>query len=96
MERVIGCCGVWAFLLLSLISCGVNAINNRPIIGILTQPSFDPISQWGESYIAASYVKYVESGGGRVVPVFHNSTTEELIKSSSTSMDFFFLEEELI
>jgi len=30
------------------------------------------------SYIAASYVKYLESGGARAVPVFHNSTTEQL------------------
>jgi len=56
----------------------VIAINNRPIIGILTQPTDGPLTQFGSSYIAASYVKYIEGGGGRAVPVFHNSTTEEL------------------
>lgn len=35
-----------------------------PIIGVFAQP----ISQHGE-YIAASYVKWVESAGGRVVPI---------------------------
>jgi len=51
----------------------VTKFNDRPIIGILTQPSGN-----GEQYIAASYVKYIESGGGRVVPVFYTSTEEEL------------------
>lgn len=53
--------------------------NLRPIVGILTQPidsSFDP--SLGTQYMPASYVKFVESAGAQVVPVFYNSTTEEL------------------
>lgn len=43
-------------------------VNMRPIIGILTDPN--PYTQWaGQSYFPASYVKWIESGGGRVVPV---------------------------
>lgn len=52
--------------------------NNYPIIGILSQKII-PISEDLEknlkdhssytSYIAASYVKYIESSGARVVPI---------------------------
>jgi gamma-glutamyl hydrolase len=50
----------------------------RPILGVLTQPTDGSMTQFGQSYIAASYVKFLESAGARVVPVFHNSTTAEL------------------
>ena len=43
---------------------GDNSTNNRPIIGILSQEYFPSPSH---SYIAASYVKYLESAGARVV-----------------------------
>jgi len=69
---------MWVLVLLAMISSPIECLNNRPIIGILTQPTDGPLTQFGSSYIAASYVKYVESGGGRVVPVFHNSTADEL------------------
>jgi len=65
-------------ILFAVTICDGQKLNNRPIVGILTQPTGDSLKQYGSSYIAASYVKYVESGGGRVVPIFHNSTTEEL------------------
>jgi len=49
-------------------------VNDAPIIGILTQEiSYHLNSKWpGEfkSYIAASYVKFIEGGGGRVVPIW--------------------------
>lgn len=48
----------------------------RPIIGILTQPYQSDNSPY--SYIAASYVKFVESAGARVVPIFHNSSRAQL------------------
>ena len=48
----------------------------RPIIGILTQPIIDkllhkfiPLSK-NKSYVATSYVKFVQSAGARVVPIF--------------------------
>lgn len=53
-------------------------LNYRPIIGILAQENLpeDP-SPHGTSYIAASYVKYIESAGARVVPIRINRTEEE-------------------
>lgn len=53
--------------------------NEKPIIGILTQETYWSIFKnklfVNYSYIAASYVKAVESSGGRVIPVFTNKTT---------------------
>ncbi|XP_036387761.1 zgc:171566 [Megalops cyprinoides] len=55
--------------------------NYRPIIGVLAQENIlgDPHAQ-GSSYIAASYVKYLESAGARVVPIRINRTNEEYVK----------------
>ena len=49
---------------------------SRPLIGILSQPG-DPAGA-GESYIAASYVKFAEAGGARVVPFLHDMPEEEV------------------
>ncbi|XP_059469922.1 gamma-glutamyl hydrolase-like [Neocloeon triangulifer] len=48
--------------------------NNRPIIGVLSQELSRSLeNEWGElnytSFIAASYVKFLESAGARVVPI---------------------------
>eukprot|EP01027_Heterolobosea_sp_BB2_P024030 GEZU01036161.1.p2 GENE.GEZU01036161.1~~GEZU01036161.1.p2 ORF type:complete len:323 (+),score=115.49 GEZU01036161.1:34-1002(+) len=56
-----------------------NLPNNRPIIGIMTQPTSGDMAKFGDAYIAASYVKYLESAGARVVPIPYNSTKEDLI-----------------
>lgn len=60
--------------ILSVVTSGVWAtdtdINLAPVIGILAIPSeyteYDP-SEW--NYLAASYPKYIEAAGARVVPV---------------------------
>lgn len=48
--------------------------NNRPIIGVLAQETSHSLETMypGEfkSYIAASYVKFLEAAGARVVPVW--------------------------
>ncbi|XP_076026587.1 gamma-glutamyl hydrolase isoform X2 [Genypterus blacodes] len=49
--------------------------NDSPIIGVLAQEMNPRLSL--SSYIAASYVKFVESAGARVVPVLINQTAEE-------------------
>ena len=49
---------------------------NAPVIGILTQSIKGNVR--GDEYIATPYVKWVESGGARVVPVSHTATEEEL------------------
>ncbi|GAB6030952.1 hypothetical protein CHUAL_007776 [Chamberlinius hualienensis] len=53
--------------------------NNRPIIGILAQESnLNPSNNSNATYyIAASYVKFVESGGARVVPIHFNYNDEQ-------------------
>ncbi|GMI57900.1 hypothetical protein ScalyP_jg8292 [Parmales sp. scaly parma] len=50
----------------------VKAINNRPVIGIFDQPS--TLGTPGETYIAASYVKWLEHAGARAVRLPWNST----------------------
>lgn len=52
----------------------VVTLNNDPLIGVLSQEiSFYLDGKYPgqyNSYIAASYVKFVEGGGARVVPVW--------------------------
>ncbi|XP_019383268.1 PREDICTED: gamma-glutamyl hydrolase [Gavialis gangeticus] len=51
--------------------------NERPIIGILTQECPPSFLKYGSSYLAASYVKFIESAGARVVPIRLNRSDEE-------------------
>lgn len=54
-------------------------INNRPTIAVLAQDV--TLEGTVTSYIASSYVKYIESAGGRVVPIlttFDSTTVEEI------------------
>ena len=54
--------------------------NDSPIIGILAQPSNNNHPACGGKceYIAASYVKYVESAGARVVPISYYANNSHL------------------
>jgi len=55
--------------------------NNRPIIAILSQKAYPDMLPPGIealSYIAASYVKYIESAGARVVPVTTTMSSQEV------------------
>eukprot|EP00935_MAST-01C_sp_MAST-1C-sp1_P000731 g731.t1 len=57
------------------------AVNDRPIIGILTQPLNTEIGNSSKSnttYIAASYVKFVESAGARAAPVHFDAPDAEI------------------
>lgn len=60
---------------------GSSRLNYRPIIGVLAQENLpgDHCAQ-GSSYIAASYIKYLEGAGARVVPIRINQTEEEYAK----------------
>ena len=54
-------------------------INYRPVIGVLSQDisrSIEDIYPDKYHIIAASYVKFLESSGARVVPIFINQTQE--------------------
>ncbi len=55
---------------------------SRPVIGILTQPtnvdkSYN-LSDYGNAYLVASYVRWVESAGARAVPVPWSASEAEL------------------
>jgi gamma-glutamyl hydrolase len=54
-------------------SSSSTSTNSRPIIGILSQPATG-----GKKYIAASYIKFVESAGARAVPIHYDSDPETL------------------
>ena len=44
----------------------------RPVIGVLSQPQDEQ-----STYIAGSYISYLEMSGARVIPVFSDSSEEE-------------------
>ncbi|CAN9513072.1 unnamed protein product [Ophioblennius macclurei] len=55
-----------------------KAVNDRPVIGVLTQMVVDEVMKpFGKTYIPASYVKYIESGGSRVMPIRLTHTDAE-------------------
>jgi len=73
--------GVTLLLYIFFFFARASTLNLRPIIGILTQPTVPVLTSAlnnGSSFITASYVKWVESGGARVVPIPYNASQEEL------------------
>jgi len=62
-----------AFLLIWLVVC--SAENQSPVVGILSLP---PQSGKPYYYIAASYVKWLESAGARSIPIAYDATDELL------------------
>lgn len=71
------------------VACGLN---DWPIIGIFTQPSDSTEGDCGGDclYIAASYVKYLEAAGARVVPIDYNAKESELDALFSSLNGIFF------
>lgn len=59
-------------------------LNYRPVIGILSHPGDGASGRLNNepnaSYIAASYVKFVESAGARVIPLIYNEPLKVLEK----------------
>lgn len=83
-----------------LLSCYSFAApwNPQPIIGILSMPNSDYAKTHGYSQFPASYVKWLESGGARVVPIPFDaplSTTKQLLSQINGALftgggvDFF-------
>ncbi|KAL6610510.1 hypothetical protein ACP70R_040479 [Stipagrostis hirtigluma subsp. patula] len=66
-----------------------QAAYERPVIGIVTHPGDGTYEMrtygagTGASYIAASYVKLVESAGARVIPLVYNEPEELLFEKLS-------------
>lgn len=55
--------------------CSATVVNDRPVVGIVAEDYYGSIP--GKStYIAASYVKWAEAAGARVLPIFINRTEE--------------------
>ncbi|CAI5528618.1 unnamed protein product [Closterium sp. Naga37s-1] len=56
-----------------------HQFTDRPVIGVLTLPITVPSQRKiGVSSFATSYQRWIEAGGARVVPIFYDSTKEEL------------------
>ena len=72
---------------LSSVLKGAQKVNKTPIIfetpyckvkfdyfclkGVLTQETDGNVTIFGSQYVAASYVKFIESAGGRMVPILY-------------------------
>ena len=68
---------MWFHLLLSFVLI-YQVTSKSPVIGILAQP-IAPFEDESLLYIAASYVKWVEAGGGRSLPIPYDAVdTEQL------------------
>ncbi|KAH0617676.1 hypothetical protein JD844_016155 [Phrynosoma platyrhinos] len=79
--RLLGCLAFFFFCASALPFVLRRSLNDRPIIGILSQETnFKTFQKFGKSYIAASYVKFLESAGARVVPIRLNHSDEEYDK----------------
>lgn len=50
---------------------------HRPVIGILTLPEPGCL-HYGDQVIATSNARWLQAGGARVVPIFYDSTPEQL------------------
>ncbi|KAF3442379.1 hypothetical protein FNV43_RR16295 [Rhamnella rubrinervis] len=61
-----------------------SRLNYQPVIGILSHPGDGASGRLSNastaSYIAASYVKFVESAGARVIPLIYNEPTDILFQ----------------
>ena len=59
-------------------------LNYRPVIGILSHPGDGASGRLSNastaSYIAASYVKFVESAGARVIPIIYNEPLDVIFQ----------------
>eukprot|EP00271_Cylindrocystis_brebissonii_P009213 TRINITY_DN238_c0_g2_i1.p1 TRINITY_DN238_c0_g2~~TRINITY_DN238_c0_g2_i1.p1 ORF type:complete len:403 (-),score=68.64 TRINITY_DN238_c0_g2_i1:52-1260(-) len=56
-----------------------HKFTERPVIGILSLPvTVASQTKYGRSSFATSYVRWLEAGGARTVPILFDSTTEEL------------------
>jgi len=67
-----------------LVLCGLQLVfpyTESPLIGIVSEPCLPGVCGGPDtSYIAASYVKFVEMGGGRAVPLVYNENKPELLR----------------
>lgn len=55
-----------------------NVPTPAPVVGVLTQPTNRMEDGKQRLYVPASYIKYVEVGGARAVPIFPDRSIDEL------------------
>lgn len=72
-------CITLVVLVVWLASGPVSSDTDRPIVGILSLPLEGDRHERG-SYIAASYVKFVEAGGARAVPIDFDIAHDDLLE----------------
>lgn len=66
----------WLIVLLA-VSSVLSVVPQNPVIGIYTQDAPNSIGA-KTTYIAASYVKYLEAAGAQVIPLFYKQSRSEL------------------
>jgi len=89
---------LWVGVGVGLVSAGAfvkdmsRSLNDWPIIGVFAQPSTSTEGNCKGNcqYIAASYVKYLEAAGARVVPIDYYSTNSEIDHLVENLNGFFF------
>jgi len=72
-----------SFLLSFLVIAAFSLPNQRPIIGIYTQVNEDDPPRGNseeifQTFISASYIKFVEMSGAQVVPIFSYSNQSDI------------------
>ena len=69
---------VLVYDLLFILTCMTSIIHatDRPVVGVFTRLN----SETGEHYIAASYVKWLESAGARTLPIHSDQTSEDQLR----------------
>ena len=88
---------MWSLLTLVVVFAitvsNVESVNNYPIIGVMTQPSTTTQGSCNGDclYLAASYVKYIESAGARVVPVNYYADEKEITDVFNSLNGFLFV-----
>ena len=71
-------------VVLAMLTAKALAYTESPLIGVVSEPCLPgvcgpPVDADDTSYIAASYVKFVESAGARAVALVYNEDKAELM-----------------
>ena len=66
-------------------------LDSAPVIGILAQPRFSNVTMTEQQYVAASYVKWLEAGGARAIPIPYDTQSTQLLDDLFLQMNGLFL-----
>lgn len=92
MIRIAAGASLLAATATAMITKSADVKTDWPVIGLFAQPSSssNPACNKNCQYIAASYVKYLEAAGARVVPIDFYSTEKEIDELFENLNGFFF------